>query len=72
MIDKAYLAFGIACLTWYAAASLSGWEFGNPRRFRPPAPVVVSPAPGGTGYIGRSPGGQGSSHYGSSGFGGGK
>ena len=68
MLNNAYLAFGVACLTWYGAASLAGWEFGNPRRYRLPVPVVAS----GPGYVGRSPGGSGSSHYGSSGFGGGK
>lgn len=68
MLQKAYLAFGMACLSWYGAASLFGWEFGNPRRQRLPLVII----PGGAGYVGRSPGGSSSSHPGSTGFGGGK
>ena len=73
MFYKTYLAFGIACLSWYAATSIFGWEFGNPRRFRAPLIFVAGvPGPGGAGYVGRSPGGSSSSHYGTTGFGGGK
>ena len=68
MLTRAYLAFGVACLSWYAASSLAGWEYDNPRRYR----VPVAAAAAGVGYVGRSPGGTTSSHSGSSGFGGGK
>ncbi len=70
MFNNFYLMLGAACLTWYGAATLFGWEFGNPRRFRAP-PLIVA-GPGGPTYYGRSPGGHGSSHSGSYGFGGGK
>ncbi len=73
-MNRAYLAFGAACLSWYAGTTFLGWEWGNPHRQRAPAPMVyVAPTPGTHGpvYIGRSPGGYGSSSSGS-GFGGGK
>ena len=64
MLSRAYLIYGILALVGYLLSSYEGWELLGARQALPGA--------GGSSYVGRSPGGQSSSHSSPWGLGGGK